>query len=203
MAMTFLTLTGPKSEPGSIHNFVNYRRVPVEVVLEEAQAFIYSRLRVREMKASAVITLTANASSVALPTGFLEPIAMRDREGWEMIPDRYVEPPELIRHRVYTNDVLETGTPGRVAIFDELFQFECKAEAQHKYDLAYYKTPALLSATNVSNFLTARYPHIVRIACMAGAASYMKDDEEESKQLAKLTGLCDAANAESDLSRAS
>lgn len=203
MAMNYLDLIGPKSVASSIQNFVNYRRVPVEVVLEEAEAFIYSRLRVREMKSSAVITLTAGASTAALPTGFLEPISMRDREGWDMIPDRYVEMPELQRHRVYTNDVLEAGTPMRVAVFDELFQFDCKAEVQRKYDLGFYKRPAALSASNTTNFLTTRYPHILRIGCLAGAASYMKDDDEESKQLAKLTGLCDAANAESDLGRAS
>lgn len=200
---TFLELIGPKSNPASIHNYVNYRKVPVEVVLTEAQAFIYARLRVREMKTSAVITLTAAASSVALPTGFLDPISMWDREGWEMMPDRFVEPGGITKRRTYTSDVLDTGTPMEVAIFDEAFQFACKAEAQRKYDLVYYKTPTVLSASNLTNFLTSRYPHILRIGCLAGAASYMKDDAEETKQLAKLTGLCDAANAESDLSRAS
>lgn len=203
MAMNYLDLIGPKSKAGSIHNFVNYRRVPVEVVLEEAQAVIFSRLRVREMRASTTLTLTAASSSVAVPSGFLEPIAMRDREGWEMIPKRYLSEAELLNRRTYTSDVLDTGTPMHVAVFDEAFQFECKAETQRKYDLVYFKTPALLSASNNTNWLTSRYPHILRIGCLAGAASYMKDDAEESKQLAKLTGLCDQANAESDLSRAS
>lgn len=274
MAMNYLDLIGPKSKPGSIHNFVNYKKVPVEVVLEEAQALIFSRLRVREMRASALITLTQEAFTAALPSGFLEPLAMHDREGWDVIPDKYIEQSGLLRQRVFDEDVvttlngsitagalslvvsdrskfpttfpftvqidaevllvtagasttwtvtrgyggtaaashssgatidgmLESGTPMHVAIFDELFQFECKADAQRKYDLVYYKTPTLLSTSNPTNFLTSRYPHIVRIGCLAGAASYMKDDAEEAKQLAKLTGLCDAANAESDLSRAS
>lgn len=199
--MNYLDLTGAKTRPGSIHNFVNYRKVPVEVVLDEAQALIYSRLRVREMRASATITLDAAASSVALPTGFLEAIAMRDREGWDVIPDRFIDEPGLLRRLAYTDDVLETGVPMHVAIFDESFQFECKAEEARKYDLAYYKTPTLLGTSNNTNFLTSRYPHLLRVACLAGAASYMKDDNEEVKQLAKLTQLCDAANAESDLGR--
>lgn len=203
MAMSFLTLTGPKSNEESILNFVNYKKVPARTVLAEAEAYIYSRLRVREMKASATLTLALDAASVALPTGFLEAVSMWDREGWEMIPDRFVEPPGILKRRVYTDDVIETGTPMNVAIFDEAFQFECKAQAARKYDLVFYKTPATLSADNTTNFLTTRYPHLLRVACLAGAASFMKDDAEEQKQLSKLTALCNEANAESDLSRAS
>lgn len=203
MAMDYLELIGPKSRAGSIQNFVNYKRVPGEVVLEEAQALIYSYLRVREMRASAVITLAAAASSASLPTGFLEPIVMRDREGWETIPDKYVNEADLLARYTYTNDVLDTGTPMEVAIFDEAFQFACKAEAQRKYDLVYYKTPTLLSASNTTNFLTRRWPYILRIACLAGAARFMKDMDEFRTQETELIAFCEKANAESDLSRAS
>lgn len=274
MAMDFLELVGAKTKPGSILNFVNYKKVPVEVVLTEAEAFIYSRLRVREMKADASITLAEHAWTAALPTGYLDPIAMRDRVGArDMIPHHHIEEAGLLRRRVFDEDAyttlvgsltvgatamvvadysnfpstvpfsilidaeailvtagagtanwtitrgfggttaavhangatvdgaLEAGTPMNVAVFNELFQFECKADEIRRFDLVYYKTPAALSASNTTNFLTRRYPHIVRVGCMAGAASYMKDDAEETKQLTKLTGLCEAANAESDLGR--
>jgi hypothetical protein len=201
--MSYTTLTGAKTVAGSIHNFANYRKVPAEVVLEEAQALIYSRLRVREMRDTAVITLSAAASTAALPTGFLEAIAMRDRDGWDVIPDRHVDERGLLRRRIYEDDVLQDGVPTHVAIFGELFQFDCAADEERKFDLVYFKTPTALSASNATNFLTRRYPHIVRIGCLAGAASYMKDDSEEAKQLTKLQVLCDEANAESDLGRAS
>lgn len=209
MAMNYLDLIGPKSKPGSIHNFVNYKRVPVEVVLEEAQALIYARLRVREMRVSGTLTLAIGASYIALPDRFLEPIALRDREGISLVPstdcrDSYISDAELTERRCYGSDGnLTAGIPCAVAIFDERYQFDVKAVSARTYDHVFYQTPAPLSPSNLTNFLTKRYPHILRIGCLAGAASYMKDDAEEQKQLAKLTGLCDAANAESDLSRAS
>jgi len=203
MPMSYTTLVSGKTTPGSVHNFCNYLKVPVEVVLEEAQAIIYSLLRVREMKTAAVITLTAAASSVALPTGYLEPIAMRDREGWDTIPHNFVEETTLLRRRIYTDDVLETGTPMLVSVFDEAFQFDCKAEEERKYDLVYYKQPTLLSTTNTTNFLTNRYPNILRKGCQAGAASFKQDDVQDyAALLAELTGLIDRANAESDMGRA-
>lgn len=274
-AMNFLELVGPKSGPGSLLNWVNYKKVPAEVVLEEAQALIYSRLRVREMRASAVITLPVQAFSVALPTGFLEAIAMRDRAGIDIIPDRHIEERGLLRRRpmddeAYTtlsaqitagagsltvssaekfpatapfsvmidaecvlvtagagttswtvtrgyggttaaahasgatvDGALQDGTPSHLAIFNERFEFDCKADEARRYDLTYYKTPDALSASNTTNFLTRRYPMILRIGCLAGAASFMKDDAEEQKQIVKLMPLIEAANAESDLGRPS
>lgn len=206
--MTYQDLIGPKSNAGSIHNFVNYRRVPVEVVLEEAQTLIYSRLRVREMRVSGTILLAADASYAALPDRFLEPIVLRDREGITLIPNRednetYINEPELIERRVFADGVLYAGIPCFVAIFDERYQFEVKAEEARTYDHVFYQRPAMLSPASNTNWLTSRYPMILRVACLAGAASYMKDDAEESKNLAKLDALCNAANAESDLSRAS
>lgn len=202
MAMNFNDLIGPRTRAGSIHSFANFKKVPVEVILEEAQSLIYGLLRVREMRVSATITLSAAASSVNLPARFLEAVAMRDREGWETIPDRYVEPPALLAQRTYTSDVLDTGTPMDVAIFDEAFQFACKAETQRKYDLVYYESKALLSASNSTNFLTSRYPKLLRVACQAGAASFMKDSAEFRERIEELAALATAANAESDLGRA-
>lgn len=204
MAMNYTTLTGSKTTTGSILSFVKYTKVPPTVVLDEAQALIYSLLRVREMRASAVVTLASGDSSAALPTGYLDPIAMRDREGWETIPDRYVSEAFILGQRTYTNDVLDSGTPMEVAVFDEAFQFGCKADAQRKYDLVFFKTPDLLaSSSNETNFLTTRYPYLLRTGCLAGAALYMKDMEEYNARFSDLVKFIQAANAESDLSRAS
>lgn len=274
MAMNFNDLIGPKSKAGSIQSFVRYRPVPGEVVLEEAQALIYSRLRVREMRASARLALSLEAFSVALPTGFLEPISMQDREGWNVIPDGYISEDQLLRRRTFDPDAvttlasaittasataitvasnaefpgtgsftvqvddevmlvtghattawtvqrgyggtiavahldgtevdgsLESGTPTQVAVFDERLQFECKSDEARKLDLVFFKRPALLSPSNPTNFMTTRYPNILRIGCQAGAASFMKDSDEFTLRETELIGLIDAANAESDLGKA-
>jgi len=273
VAITYTTLTGAKTVPESIHNFVNYGKTPVTTILTTAEALVYSRLRVREMRASAVLSLPIEAWTLGLPTGYLEPIALRDREGLDLIPDRFVEERGLLRRRIYNEDVvttlngailvgdlsmivtnrdefpttfpftvriedetikvtagasttwtiergyggttaaghanaatvdgmLESGTPSHVAVFSELFQFNYKADEARTYDLAFYKTPTALGATNTTNFLTNRYPQLIYAACSAGAAFYRKDTEEYAAHVAWLEKLCMEANAESDLGRA-
>src|SRR5438309_36597 len=41
MTMTYATLTGAKTVPGSIMSWVNYAKLDIEQVLEEAQAVIF------------------------------------------------------------------------------------------------------------------------------------------------------------------
>lgn len=200
--MNYNNLIAAKSRPGSIQNFVRYKPVPGEVILEDAQALIYSQLRVREMRASALLSLALDASTVALPTGYLEPIAAQDREGWNVIPDRYISEGDLLRRRTYTDDVLDSGVATHVAVFDELFQFDCKSDAARKIDLVYFKRPALLASGNNTNFLTTRYSNLLRVACMAEAARFMKDMEEFQAREAELISLVQSANAESDLGKA-
>lgn len=271
--MDYTTLIAAKTTAGSILHYSPYAKASPTVILSEAEALIYSRLRVREMRAWSLIALAQYAHTAALPTGFLEPITMRDREGFEVIPDRYINEAALLARRNFDPDLyttlngtinaavtalvvadysefpssgsfsimidseamlvtagagtlnwtvtrgfggttaaahtsgatvdgaLEDGTPSHVAVFNELFQFDCKADEARKLDLAFYKTPTALGASNTTNFLTSRYPNILRVGCQAGAASFEKDEEYE-KKLAELVGLIEAANAESDLGRA-
>lgn len=205
-AMNFNDLIGPKSRAGSLQNFVRYKPVPAAVVLEDAQALIFSQLRVREMRASTTLTLALNASSIALPTGYLDPISMQDREGWNVIPDGYVSEDQLLRMRTYdvTWTTLDSGVPTKVAVFDEAFQFDCRSDStvSRKLDLVFFKRLALLSAVAPTNFLTTRYPHLLRVAIQAGAAKFMKDTEEFQGREAELIALIQAANAESDLGKA-
>lgn len=273
MAMNFNDLIGPKSRPGSIQNFVRYKPVPGEVVLEEAQALIFQNLRVREMKAHLVFQLFGQAAFAPLPSGYLEAISMQDREGWNVIPHGYVSEDQINRMRSYDQSVsgaltasitaaqttipilaagfprsgnfsvfienelvlvtaghgtntwtavrghagttaaahgvnvpldgqLTVGTPTQVAVFAERFQFDCKADTTRVFELVYFQKPPLLSVATPTNFLTVRYPNIVRVACQAGAASFMKDAEEFQARAMELLALCNNANAESDLGKA-
>lgn len=100
---------------------------------------------------------------------------------------------------VWTANLLIESSPSIWAIFDEAIQFDAAAVEAFQARLLYYRSPPLLSATNPTNFITSRYPTLIRAATMASAASYMKDDEEEQKWMQKLSALIDATNAESDL----
>jgi hypothetical protein len=273
--MNYLDLTGPKSVPGSIHNWVNYRKTPIEVILDEAQALIYSRLRVREMRAASTVRLPQHAFTAPVPAQFLEPISLWDRiDHFELLPHRYVFDRGMLERRIFDGDAttelfanitatatviavtgfkhfptsgnfsvlvdqeamlvtaghattswtvqrgfggtiaashsagarvdasLLSSTPGNVALYDELFQFDCKADEPRVYDLVFYRTPDLLSPTVQSNFLTRRWPHLVRKSTQAAAADFSKDAEEYARLGAELYALIDAANAESDMSMA-
>jgi hypothetical protein len=99
-----------------------------------------------------------------------------------------------------TSQALIEGSPSRWAIVDERLQFDCALEdITLAFRLLYYRAPKLLSATNETNWLTVRYPKLLRVACMTAAADYMKDSAEYQKHLSALTALVGSTAAENDL----
>lgn len=100
----------------------------------------------------------------------------------------------------WSGNLLIETLPGIWSIFDEAIQFDGAFNQAVQCRLPYFRSPPLLSTTNPTNFLTSRFPSLVRTATCAAAAAYMKDDTEEQKWLQKLSLLVDATNVESDLS---
>jgi hypothetical protein len=193
MAFEYGTLTGPKSTLGSIRSWVNYELVDVEGVLLDAQAYIYGALRTREMRATAAFSLALNDQTEPLPTGFLEPIKLIYSTGETIEPK---EESELIVNR----GEIQSGQPFEYAIYDELFQFEVKADAAYTGTILYWKRSTYLGAQNRTNFLTTRYPNLLRVACLMHAADMVADSEYErwKKRTDELIGR---ANVEADLAR--
>ena len=99
----------------------------------------------------------------------------------------------------YTANNLVEGSPAQWSIWDEKVKFDVAAEAATAFKQLYYRSPALLSATNTSNFLTSRYPRLVRTATQAAAADFMKDDTEYQKAVAALGNLIQSIAVEQDL----
>lgn len=99
----------------------------------------------------------------------------------------------------WSGNILIAHSPSVWSIFDEAIQFDSAFDTATQARLLYFRAPPLLSATNPTNFLTNRYPRLIREATNAAAASFMKDDNEEQKAMSKLGALIDATNAESDL----
>ncbi len=62
-----------------------------------------------------------------------------------------------------------------------------------------FKSLPLLSAGSPTNFLTSRYPHLLRRACLLQAADFMEDDPAYGKHLAKLEADIETVNAENQL----
>lgn len=99
----------------------------------------------------------------------------------------------------YSASKLIQGYPLAWAVYDEYLQFDSAFDRPAQCKMLYYRSPEPLSATNLTNWLTRRYPNLLRAACMAASAKYMKDTEEYNKHLAELTALVGSTNVENDL----
>lgn len=196
--MNYGTLTGPKSEKGSIRSWINYDPLDVEGVLLDAQAYIYGRMRVREMIASATVTLTAGSETAPLPDGFLDPLTLHvPAIGVELASQ---DPRELEAARFYNAaGTLETGTPLDYSVFDELIQLQAKSDATYAARALFYKRPALLSRTNPTNFLCTRYPNLLRVACLMHGADQLQDDTEYTRWQKRTDDLIGGVSIENDL----
>jgi hypothetical protein len=98
----------------------------------------------------------------------------------------------------YTADNLVQGAPIYWGVWDETIFFDVAFAQAANGNLQYFKSLPPLSATNTTNFLTGRYPHLLRKACTAQAWDFMRNDAEYQKDVAALTALVEQANAEGD-----
>lgn len=199
MSMTYATLSAAKTEAGSIKRWMNHSELDVDTILEEAQALIFQTLRVREMRTQfANLSMADGDSYKALPTGFLDPIHLKDITNNVDLNLR--DETALQELRVYDSGTLTTSAVAYdYAIFDEKLQFEIEYDTAATLVMIGYKAPTFVSSGNSSNFLCTRYPHILRVACMAQAADFMNNVEREGRYLQKLAALIQKTNEESDM----
>jgi hypothetical protein len=170
----YSTLTGLKTVAGSIQNWVNRSDIPAAEILTEAQALIYERLRVREMQARGELSFATSAQTASLPTGFLDPVSFRPYEWASPLP--FVHEDALDEYRD-ADGVLSSGTPSRWAIIGEAAYVDLLPSTTFAGLMLYYKTPTALSGSNETNFITDRYPSLLRYACLAKAYEHMKDQK--------------------------
>jgi len=195
-------LVAPKSTLGSIKNWINHDTVDPTQILAEAQAYIYAKLRAREMQVSTTVAGVQDQAWIALPDGFLDPIELKfDGDGE---PLEFVH--ETLLDRVYDPDgTFSSGQPLRWSIFDERIQFDCPVDVTalpYTGRLIYYATPApLATVTNPTNFLTSRFPTLLRRACLAFGYEARNRADMMQAQLALLDPAIDDANRAADMSR--
>jgi hypothetical protein len=201
MAMSWTSLTGTKTTAGSIKSWVNYDRIDPGEVLFEAERLIYGLLRVREMRTSTTLSVTLNDLNEALPARFLDPWACRIPTQWRDLVQVHEE--TLVQQRSWDTAAgnYSTGIPTCFAIFGEALQFDCRASEALSVFLGYYESKAPLAADNLTNFLTDRYPQILRAACCAMAADFMDDDGAYARYTQRLGVLVETAMRENELSR--
>lgn len=196
--MTYTTLTGAKNTAGSIKHWINFDLIEPDEILRDAEAYIYGAIRTREMRSIASIAVTLGGSTAALPTGFMEPGVLLHPDNERI---RLTTIDNLARKRLRDGDDVLIRAPYFTwyAIADELLHFDVAAEAAITLTYTYYKRPAALSEANQTNFLTDRYPGLLRAACLMHAADYRSDDEKYARYKMRCDELMARASAEADL----
>lgn len=184
MAMSYTTLTGAKTVAGSIANWINHAdaQASAATILEEAESLIYRRLRHWRMVTKQAVSMTVGQDYIALSTfvNYLE--------------DKILKYNGMVNNMIYTDRIDRqditivqeaysfNSSGARVQQTPQIFyvdgdniNFDSPADLAYPCLFSYFKQPASLSVSNTTNWLTVYYPRLVRCACMAGAAEFMKD----------------------------
>ncbi|MFT3987180.1 hypothetical protein [Aestuariivirga sp.] len=199
MAMSFTTLMGDKSTEGSIKYYVRHSEVPSASILESAQGYIYSKLRTREMKKLlAGVTIASGDTAIALPADFQDPISLwldRDyKQALSILDEEHFE--ERVDRDSSGN--LYQGTPCQCTMDATTIYLDVAADQTYYYRMWYYATPAALSVSNETNWLTARYPQLLEAICKAYAYRHREDDASADKWLQIGVATIEDANAQYD-----
>jgi hypothetical protein len=99
----------------------------------------------------------------------------------------------------YTADNLVQGTPRYWGVWEETIFFDVAFAQATNCNLQFFKSLPMLSSANPTNFLSNRYPHLLRKAATAQAWDFLRNDAEYQKDVAALAALVEQANAEGDL----
>lgn len=198
MAINWTTLTAAKTTEGSIKSWLNKGDLPVTNILLEAEAWIYQTLRVREMVTDEAFTFDADASSEALPSGFLDPI--------QFVPYQWAYPLPFYHEGSFrpgrtSAGVLFEGTPSMWTIIGETAHVDVLCSSNFAGRLMYYDTPAALGSGNETNFLTIKYPTLLRDACTMKAYEFMKKTTDAAGYMQKAMADIVEANATADMAR--
>jgi hypothetical protein len=98
----------------------------------------------------------------------------------------------------YVCDNLVQGIPNWWGIWNETIYFDTALNQRTTGILQYYQSLPILSVSNQSNFLTNRYPQLMRTACVTAAADFMKDDNEYQKGMTRLGSLIQSIAVDND-----
>jgi hypothetical protein len=177
--MDYTTLVGLRTVDGSIKAWLNNSTIPSTTVLEEAERYIYSRIRVREMLASTTGTLGSATETIALPDDYIRMERIAFTGEWAQELDR-MDPGRLeAMYRWDENGTRLEGLPTAYASIGTILQLDSPADQAYPYRALYYARPAALGTGNTTNFLTDRYPRLLRSTCLAFANEWLKKADEK------------------------
>lgn len=197
--MDYTTLIADKSTEGSIKYFVRHSEVPSTHILTMAESFIYARLRCREMVNRIYTDIASGENAITLPVRFREPISL-----W--LTGSFKSRLILLDHDHFEQRLAEQedatpyeGQPTEYAVDGNAIWLNTTADQDYPIRLWYYGTPLPLSATNLTNFLTDRYPDMLEAALKYYAYRHREEDALADKWMRHAIDGIQTANAEYDL----
>jgi hypothetical protein len=150
-------------------------------------------LRIRQMLKLVNATMTANDSTLSLPSDFLE---MRDIH-LNTTPNSALE--YLSPNIFYRNaDATNTGIPKRYTLLASDFQFAPIPDSAYNVRMLYYAAPTYLSDSNTSNVFLANCPDALLYASLGEAEPYIMNDERLATWAALYQRAIDTINASDD-----
>lgn len=195
--MRYSLLVAPKSEKASIRYWINHSEIDAEGVLRDAQAYIYGAMRTREMRARSLFNLTIGQEQDDLPARFLDPIHFLYRDGAGDI--QLTDTGSLERLRAYeTAGTVPPGRPQAYSLDGTLMRYDFKPTTAWPVLFQFYQRPVWLGPGVETNWVTERYPNVLRAACLMGANDIRQETVESKKWKAATDELIARANIEND-----
>jgi hypothetical protein len=195
--MDYDTLVGDKTTVGSIKYHINYERIDPVGILEEAQAWIYSKLRVRQMQSSASVSIAQGASTAAYPTGYLDPLHFGIPGFVSRLRRKDIE---WFRTNLGFDETaaLPEGLSTYWTDYNDLIQLNTVADQAYTASMVFFKLPDALSSSNPTNWLTIRYPTLLRRVCLMLAAETRKEFDTFDREEARALQAIEEIKVESD-----
>ena len=166
----------------SIANFLNRSDLTTEIqddFIKLTEADFNAKLRIRQMEQ--IDTVTINAETVTVPTGFISVRSFYILSG-NKYPLEYLTPSNLFE----TRGGSRTGRPRAYTIEadneTEQFRFGPSPDTSYTGYLSYYKAIAALSDSNTSNYILSTHPNIYLYGSLYHAANFLGGMDPDQKQ---------------------
>jgi hypothetical protein len=135
------------------------------IVLTEAD--LNAKLRIRQMHDQTTITI--NAETETVPTGFLQVRDFYILSNGEKFPMTFISPAQMDAVKASST----TGVPSSYTILGSTFRFAPRPDSTYSGILNYYKKFDPLTSSNTSNYILADHPAVYLYGSLFHAANFL------------------------------
>lgn len=183
--MDWTSLTGSKTTTGSIARWLNKGTLTsgaggdADDILQEAMASIFGKLRHWQMLTAPIAgTMVIGADQIAVPSDMLEPDLLQLTGTYQSVLLQKT-PNEVYAAWSYDGTGTRIQQTPCIYSFNQTYlQLDSQPDQAYAYVQTYYQVPAVLSSDNTTNFLTIRYPRLVRAAVMMAGSEWTKENNQ-------------------------